>query len=152
MVDLLGEDCSLVVLVTGSRYMVSDLALGYVTGVLVRGIKKNFGMAYMDRPARKHVTILHGSGRGCDALASRASQLLGMRERGMAADWDNLGLLAGPKRNGEMVALLSAARLQSLDTMAIAFWDGKVKRSGTLDCCAQLNRADFPVEVVPAVL
>jgi len=47
--------------------------------------------------------LIHGCAPGADTLAARWAYLVGVRERGFAADWDAHGKAAGPMRNQRML-------------------------------------------------
>src|SRR5262245_34701416 len=51
------------------------------------------------------LTIVHGDATGVDESFDTAAKGLGVGREPHPADWDRFGKFAGPKRNGEMVAL-----------------------------------------------
>ena len=55
---------------------------------------------------------------------------------------------AGPRRNGCMIAHGVGLRSGGWQVNYVAFWSGKRKRSGTLDCMEQCVRAGFGGYVV----
>jgi len=59
--------------------------------------------------------------------------------RVLGADWKRRGLAAGPIRNAEIVAG---------SDWGVAFWDGKVQRSGTLDTVRKFIAAGKCVVVI----
>ena len=79
--------------------------------------------------------VVSGGAAGADTMAWNFTMLhcphLLLRE--LEADWDRYGRAAGPIRNQKVV--------DASDWVA-AFWDGRVKKSGTLDTVRRAMRAD----------
>lgn len=101
------------------------------------------GRDYSDRAAVRRalirfascsVTVVHGAGRGADALAAEVAAELGMQVQPYPAAWARYGRAAGPKRNQEMVA-------DGADLL-IAFPGGR----GTRDMVKRATKASIPVE------
>ena len=89
------------------------------------------------------VTIVHGAcPTGADAIVDRVARELGFQVERHPGDWDRYGLAAGPIRNSHMVSLGA--------DLCFAFWDGRVTKSGTLDCFQKAVRAGIPVHIWPA--
>lgn len=62
------------------------------------------------------------------------------------AEWDKYGDAAGPLRNSMMIKeALFTEDVQSIE--CVAFWDGKVKNSGTLNCITMARQANIPVTI-----
>lgn len=57
------------------------------------------------------------------------------------ANWDLHGKQAGPIRNTKMI--------ESEPDICLAFWDGRVKNSGTFDCFTKAVKAGIPVRIYP---
>lgn len=88
------------------------------------------------------VTIVVGDcPTGADAIARDYALRSGFQPEVWFARWAELGLGAGPERNGRMVA--SGAEY------CLAFWSGRTERSGTFDCLLQAVKAGIPVRIIP---
>jgi hypothetical protein len=77
------------IIVTGDRYW-TDYA--FILAVLA------------DWHSGMHIRLLvHGACRGVDSLCDRAAEVLGIRVESNPAEWERLGLSAGPQRNRLML-------------------------------------------------
>jgi hypothetical protein len=85
--------------------------------------------------------IVHGAARGADRIADEEAGKLGFLTEPHAADWDLYGKKAGPIRNEEMAALGA--------DLCIAFWDGKVTNSGTMDMVDRAKKHGIPYHLYP---
>lgn len=74
--------------------------------------------------SQPHVEVVSGCCRGADKLGERYAKSHSYKIHPFPADWKNRLKKAGHERN-EMMAQFANA--------CIAFWDGKVKNSGTYD-------------------
>jgi hypothetical protein len=79
--------------------------------------------------------VVHGAARGADLLAGAAARALGLQEEQHPARWDELGKVAGPVRNQEMVDLGA--------DVCLAFI--KNGSRGASHCAALAEKADIPV-------
>jgi hypothetical protein len=88
-------------------------------------------------------TVVSGGAPGADTMAwayvtSHPSKSYGIEEK--IAQWDAYdNFAAGPIRNSEIV---------KASDWGVAFWDGKVERSGTLDCVRKFMAADKCVVMI----
>lgn len=87
-------------------------------------------------------TIVSGGAPGADTIAW--SFVVGGRQGRYrmdekAAEWQDYGKAAGPMRNAKIV--------EDSD-WGVAFWDGKVEHSGTLDCVRKFMAAGKCVVVI----
>jgi hypothetical protein len=80
--------------------------------------------------------VLHGGATGADALAKRWAWENRVQEEEYPADWNGLGLKAGPLRNQEMI--------DTAPDLVIAFPGGK----GTADCLERAYKANIPVNII----
>ena len=84
-------------------------------------------------------TIVHGGGRGADAIANQVARSIGFSIEVFAANWIKHGFAAGPIRNYKMA--------DSGADLCIAFrMPGK--SNGTDDMIAKAKAAGIPVEVI----
>jgi len=83
--------------------------------------------------------VVHGKAKGADTIAKEWAQTKGgyAREKGVAANWDLLGLFAGEERNARMVAEGA--------NKCLAFPIGIAR--GTRNCMRLAREAGIPVEV-----
>lgn len=84
--------------------------------------------------------LIHGGCRGVDRLAASEAAKLGFLVQGFKADWDNLGLAAGPIRNGLM--------LDQKPDLVLAFHHNLTESKGTFDCVSQARLRGIPVEEI----
>ncbi len=91
------------------------------------------------------LTVVHGAcPTGADKFADEWCALHGVAVERHSADWSGgFGGAAGPLRNRRM-----ANRGADL---CLAFWDGKTKRSGTLNMITEATLAGIPVRIFPRV-
>ena len=62
------------------------------------------------------------------------------------ADWEKYGNSAGPLRNSMMIKeALFTEGVSSIE--CVAFWDGKIKNSGTLNCVTMARQANIPTTI-----
>lgn len=96
----------------------------------------------------KPIVVIHGCAKtGADAHARKVVQHLQAQglpyvEEPWPARWKEYGRAAGPIRNGQMVSV-------GKPDLGLAFWDGRVKGCGTLDCMQRLARAGIEFAVIP---
>lgn len=83
-------------------------------------------------------TLLSGGAPGADDIALRYADRSGLRWLVFEPDWNTYGASAGPRRNARMVLLAD---------MLVAFWDGRVEHSGTLDAVRKAVAKEIPVIV-----
>lgn len=79
---------------------------------------------------------------GVDKLVERWCDKHYVMYKRYRAEWNKLGTKAGPIRNGEMVAGVGKKG------NCVAFYDGKTKSSGTLDCINQAKKAGLKIKIV----
>lgn len=87
--------------------------------------------------------IAHGAGQGADSLADRWAKWRRIEVRTFPAEWGRYGPSAGPIRNGAMLREIQPE-------LVVAFWDGRISRSGTLDMMRQAIMEGVQVHVLPA--
>ena len=100
----------------------------------------------------EEITLIHGGARGADSLAADVAGDFGWNVKPpYLPDWTMYGKAAGPIRNREMLDLENP-------DLVLAFWNGTVEHSGTLDMIKRANSKGklvfvFPVQgCVPRVL
>jgi len=76
---------------------------------------------------------------GVDKFAREWAAEMGVTTHEYLADWDKHQLAAGPIRNSEMV--------DAGGDLCTAFWNGRVKNSGTHDCFTKAVRAGIKTEL-----
>jgi len=79
---------------------------------------------------------------GVDKIALEFCENKKIKHTVYQADWNGLGSGAGPSRNARMIQ-------HGKPDIVLAFWDGKVLRSGTLDSITQAIKAGVRVEITP---
>lgn len=84
--------------------------------------------------------VIHGASKGADALASEWAKKRGIEQAVFPADWEAYGKFAGPRRNGEMLAMKP--------DLAITFAGGR----GTADVRYKLTAAGFLVKTSDEIL
>lgn len=89
--------------------------------------------------------VVEGEQRGADLAARRAAEELGLQVLPYPANWDKLGLGAGPFRNGEMLAALRSARSYGQPVVCVAFHEEAGLGSGTRDMVARCMGDGVPV-------
>ena len=81
--------------------------------------------------------IVHGAARGLDTIAAAVAVRLGLRVEEHPADWNRLGVKAGPIRNQAMVDSGADACLAFPESRSIGTWD----------CVRRADAAGIPVTV-----
>ena len=88
------------------------------------------------------VVIIHGAcPTGVDSFVKEFCEENGIEQDPHQADWNKYGSFAGPKRNGNMV--------RRNPNICLAFWSGRIEKSGTFDCMRQANGAKVRVIIYP---
>ncbi|MEO0900338.1 MAG: DUF2493 domain-containing protein [Bacteroidota bacterium] len=90
-----------------------------------------------DHLLKTEVVIVSGGAKGADALGERYAQLKGYTVERHIANWEQLGKMAGPIRNEEMVKTANRA---------IVFWDGRSR--GTKNLVSLCKRYQLPIKVI----
>lgn len=132
--------------VTGSRnYKMNDMAFDK----LMEQVFIHMAMArreiHIDQP-NATLNIAEGGADGADARVRewvKRTDSDQITHKTFEADWTTHGLSAGPKRNALMLE-------EWKPELVLAIWDGKVAKSGTLDCMKKANDLGIPLFVVPA--
>lgn len=118
------------ILVTGSRHWKDAEVVRVTLGRLV------------DR-APRHAVIVHGAHHeGADLFAAQYCAEHNVEADPHPAEWAKYERQAGPIRNSKMVDLGA--------DLCVAFWDGRVKGSGTFDCFSKAVKGGIRVMIVPA--
>lgn len=84
--------------------------------------------------------VIHGASKGADTLASQWAKKRGIEQAAFPADWETYGKFAGPRRNGEMMAMKP--------DLGLLFPGGR----GTSDCRHKLTAAGFLVRTSDEIL
>lgn len=87
--------------------------------------------------ARGVTLVLCGCAKGADNLGKQWANERGIEVRDMPADWENLGKVAGRKRNIEMATICD---------MGLGFWDGKT--TGTKHMIGRLKAFNKPSRII----
>ncbi|MBF6085127.1 DUF2493 domain-containing protein [Nocardia cyriacigeorgica] len=121
------------VLITGSRTW-SDTAW----------LREMLGWVWVRQGRPADLELWHGGARGADRLGAAIWRRQGLPVRVITADWDKYGKRAGVVRNQQLVdqggyAQAVAALVPEWITATT------VRRSGTLDCTARIDRAGVPL-------
>lgn len=123
-------------LITGERDWEDRAA---VDDILAKALKRAKAMGLM-------LVVVHGDCEtGADRFAKEWCEKNGVEQDPFPANWHPNGqkkidLTAGPRRNEKMVA--------SNVRRWVAFWSGKIKRSGTNGCMALAVEAEIDGQVV----
>jgi hypothetical protein len=78
--------------------------------------------------------IIHGAATGADHEAMLWAEMMGIKHKPVAAEWEKLGKAAGPARNQRMID-------EGKPELVIAFPGG----SGTADCVRRAEKAGIEV-------
>lgn len=92
---------------------------------------------------RKPDLVIHGAYRGLDTVVDTEARIMKIATLPMPAQWEELGPLAGPSRNGAMTEMAKQLRKQGWTVTCEAF-PGSASR-GTFDCMKQMKEAGFLV-------
>ncbi len=87
------------------------------------------------------VEVVSGHSKGADLLAEAWAGERGIPFTVFSPDWKRYGRVAGPKRNGEMLAYARQRR-----PLVLAFWDGKSR--GTKNMIRLAEKAGVEVRIV----
>jgi hypothetical protein len=87
------------------------------------------------------VVIIQGMAKGADLIARDIAMNLGIIYKDFPADWDSLGLAAGPVRNQQMLD-------EGRPDLVLAFHDDIHNSKGTKDMVRRAQRAGLPVWVI----
>lgn len=130
----------LAILVTGWRRWPKEDAFQVEYRLLVAA-----GNHLDDNPDCRVFRLIHGGGRGVDAIAADHAAAFGLQQEVLPAKWHEHGRAAGPIRNSIMVASCVELREQGWDVICLAF-PGPNNR-GTWDCVQKAKQAGIRVEV-----
>lgn len=83
-------------------------------------------------------TLIHGAADGVDTVAAELAADWGWEVIPFPAKWSEHGKAAGPIRNQQMLD-------EGKPDRVLAFWQGKVRNSGTLDMIQRAVKAGVPV-------
>jgi hypothetical protein len=115
------------ILVTGDRFWYCHV----LDADILRRLRDRYG---------PDIVIVHGAATGVDESFATAAKGLGIATEPHPADWDRLGRMAGPIRNGEMVKLGAG-----LCIAVNRFIPGS---KGTKDCARQAAEAGIPTYLI----
>ena len=87
--------------------------------------------------------VIHGACKGADTIADEIADKMWMDIRTYPANWDKLGLAAGPIRNREMLD-------KEHPDLVIAFHSNIKESKGTKDMCKEAKRLGVPVILIIA--
>ena len=89
-----------------------------------------------------HDKLIVGDADGVDKIVRDAYSYATVK----FAEWDEYGNAAGPFRNSMMIKeALFTEGVESIE--CVAFWDGKVNNSGTLNCGTSARKAHIPTTI-----
>lgn len=112
--------------------------------LIVTGSRKCNDKAFIFEKLQRHPhdKLIVGDADGVDKIVREAVYYATVKY----AEWDKYGNAAGPFRNSMMIkeALLTEG-VSSIE--CVAFWDGKIKNSGTLNCVTMARQANIPVTI-----
>ena len=86
-----------------------------------------------------YIIILSGCAKGADALGERYAAENDFKIENYPADWNKLGISAGPKRNEQMA--------KNCDCV-ICFWDGKSKGTRSMINYAKQYRKAIKLKII----
>lgn len=86
------------------------------------------------------IVVVEGGARGVDTMAREYAEKRGLEWIEIKPEWKRYGRAAGPKRNDEMVGMVSLNGGE-----AVFFWDGKSK--GTAQCIKSARKKNLRVTI-----
>jgi hypothetical protein len=115
----------MLVIIAGSRHVPLPSAIDWVESAV-----KEFQNLHGDI-----TEVVSGGAMGIDSAAAIYANSRKIRFKEFPADWQTLGLAAGPVRNGKM-----AAYAREADGALLLIWDGKSKGSKSMKEAAMKKR------------